>query len=125
VPRRLRVPLLRELDPLARGVLSRHDLNTRNVPEPLGIDTVERIGHIGFAAPHHQRTRRRVGNTAHHQCLDVWHPPPIAGKGLQFDLDSRLVTDEFVGAGADRMLLEAVVRYLFGTTMPAALAVVP
>ena len=89
-------------------MLGRHDLHAGVFLMPLGIDPVESKGHVGLAAPHHQRARRRVGDAAHHQGLDVRHAPPIAGKGLQLDFDARLVADEFVGAGADRMLLEAV-----------------
>jgi hypothetical protein len=84
-------------------------LDARGAPEPLGVDAVERVGHVGLAGLDHQCPRRRVGDAAHDQDLDVRHAPPVAGIGLQFDFDTGLVADEFVRAGADRVLLEPVV----------------
>ena len=116
VPRRFRVPLVGELDPEDRGVLRRHDLQTRGLLDALGVGAVERVGDIGLAGLQHQRAGRRLGHAAHDQGLDVRHAAPIAGKGLQHDLDAGLGADEFVRAGADRVLLEAVIadfRHVF------------
>src|SRR4029078_12196551 len=38
--------------------------------------------------------------------------PPVAGEGLEHDLDAGFGADEFVGTGADRMFFETVVADL-------------
>jgi hypothetical protein len=49
--------------------------------------------------------------------VDRGYAPPIAGIGLQHDLDTGLGADEFVGSGADRVLLEPVIAD-FGQIFP-------
>ena len=78
----------------------------------LGIDAVERVGDIGLAGLDHQGPRRRLGDAAHDDRLDVRHMAPVMREGLEDDLDAGLGADELVGAGADRVLLEAVVADL-------------
>jgi hypothetical protein len=101
--------LLGELDPVARGVLGRDDLDAGVILDALGGGAVQRIGDVGLAGLQCQGPRGGVGNAPHHQSLDTRHAPPVAGIGLQHDLDTGLAADEFVGAGADRLLFEAVV----------------
>ena len=97
-------------------MLRRHDLQAGGLLDVLGIGTVERVGDVGLARLQHQRAGRRLGHAAHDQGLDVRHAPPIAGKGLQHDLDAGLGADEFIRAGADRVLFETVIsdfRHVF------------
>ncbi len=108
MPRRFRVPLVRKFDPLAGGVLAGDDLHARSVHQTLRRDAFQRGRDIGLAGFQHQRPRIDIGHAAQHDRLYVRLLAPVFVEGFENDLDPRRRADEFVGAGADRFLLEPV-----------------
>ena len=112
VPRRLRVPLVGELDPEDRGVLRGYHLDAGVLLETLGVGAIERDGDVGLAALQHHGARRGLGDAPHDERLHVGDAAPVARVGLEDDFHAGLVVHELVGARADRVLPEAFVAHL-------------
>src|SRR3989454_842046 len=109
VPRRLRVPLLDEVeeeDPVGpRG----DELQPGRPPDLLGHRARQEIRYVHLATLERGRTRRLVGDTPEDQALDARRLAPVAVERLEDQLHARGEADEPVRSGADRGLLEALV----------------
>src|SRR3989449_3746098 len=107
VPRRLRVPLLDEVeeeDPVGpRG----DELQPGRPPDLLGHRARQEVRHVHLAALERGRTRRLVGDTPEDQALDARRLAPVTVERLEDQFHPRGEADEPVGSGADRALLEA------------------
>src|SRR6185369_1295135 len=112
VPRRFRIPLLGELDPVDRRVLRRYQLQSRVALHIEGVLAVERVGDVGLAVLEHRHARRPLGYALHDVALDRGHAAPVARVRLHHDLDAGLVADETIRAGADWLLSESLVADL-------------
>src|SRR5213594_535150 len=108
VPRRLRIPLLDEVeeeDPVGpRG----DELQPVRAPDLLGHRARQEVRHVHLAALERGRARRLVGDAPEDQALDARNLAPVAFERLEDQLHARGEADEPVGSGADRGLLEAV-----------------
>ena len=108
VPRRLRVPLLGELEE-EDGVAP-----NSGEPEPgcpldvLGHGAAQEVHDVELATLEPGRARRLVGDALEDQALHARRLPPVALEGLDDDLDPRRGAHEPVGSGADRRFPEAV-----------------
>ena len=77
VPRRLRIPLIGELDPEDRGVARGQERVARVALERLRLRAVQEEGVVRLAAPEHGQARGAVGHALHGQLLDVRRVPPV------------------------------------------------
>ena len=130
VPRRLRIPLLGELDPVDRRVLGRDELQPRVALHVLRVLAVERVGDVGFAVLQHRHPRRPLGHALHDEPLDDGHAAPVARVRLEHDLDAGACGSRSCRARRRSVAFGSRRRrpgctYFLGTTMPAAVAVVP
>ena len=113
VPRRLRVPLVSEVDPLCRLTDVGLQRQPRGPPEILGQRTANRVGDVHLAALQRGQPRGLVRDRLQDKPLHVRRLSPVLIEGLEDELDARAERDEPVGASADRSLLEALVADLF------------
>ena len=107
-PRRFRVPHVEEIEHERRDPAGEDQLQLRIVSDRLAELSFEQIGDIDFAAFQHRQARRSFRHAQKHEALNRRHLAPVFLVGLHHDLDARLHADEFVGAEADRVLLETV-----------------
>ncbi len=84
----------------------------RRLLQLLGKLAADRIGDVDLALLERREPRRLVGHHLHHQPLDGRRFAPVAVEGFEHEFDAWLERNEFVGAGADRRLLEALVADL-------------
>src|SRR5215472_7231070 len=111
MPRRLRVPLVGEVEPL-RARHCRFQRQTWRLLQLVGQFATDRIGDVHLAAFQRRQPRSLVRDDPQHQAFDRWHLAPIAFEGLQHHLDPWGERDELVGPGAHRCLFEALVADL-------------
>ena len=112
VPRRLRVPLLGEVQEEDRVRPHGHESQTGRAPHVLGDGAVEEVGDVDLAALEGGGARRLVRDAFQDQALDARHLAPVALEGFEHQLDPRRDADEPVGAGPDGGLLEALLADL-------------
>ena len=129
-PRRLRVPLLGELEPRDRRVLRRHQLHPRIALDVLRVRAVERVGDVGLAVLSiaarvetsgtlFMTSRLTCGTCAASSRGTPRARPPRRACG------SRTCTGPAPIGCLRKPSSPTWVTYFFGTTMPAAVAVVP
>ena len=110
-PRRLRIPLLGEGQPLGEGGRRRLERESRSPAQLLRERAAERVGDVGLAPLEHGQARRLVRDRAEHQALHRGAFAPVAVERLEHQLDPGGERDEAIGPGADRRLLEAVLAH--------------
>src|SRR5262249_11728153 len=111
-PRRLRVPLVGELEPEDRRVPRRDEREARVAPYLDTLGTIQGDRDVDLAGLQHRQARVHVGDGLHHELLYVGRAAPVARVRLQHHLHARHVAHELVGAGADRMLTKALLANL-------------
>src|SRR5207245_3678950 len=109
VPRRLRVPLVWEIDPEGGLADVRLERQPRAPADLLGQGTADRVGDIDLAALQAGQPRGLVGDRFQRQALHVRRLAPVLLEGLDHELDARREREEPVRAGADGRLSEAYV----------------
>src|SRR5439155_10994371 len=108
-PRRLRLPLLGEHEPLrerGRGGLEREPGRPL---ELLGQGTADRVGDVRLAALEHRQARGLVGHRLEDQPPHARGLPPVWLERLEDELDARSERYEPVRPAPDRRVLETVV----------------
>ena len=114
VPRRLRIPLVGQVEPEGSlRLLRRDELEAGGPADVLGHGTGEQIRDVHLAFLQRGRARGLFGQAAVDEALDVGHLAPVALPRLHHQLDAGIEAHELVRPGADRRLLEAVVTDLF------------
>src|SRR6266446_9899699 len=111
MPRRLGVPLFREVDPLCADY-RRFEGEARRALQLLGELAADRVGDVDLAAFECREPRRLVGYDLEDDAFDAGGLAPILVERLHDELDARRERDEFVGPGADRRFLEPLVADL-------------
>ncbi len=112
VPRRFRIPLLGEVDPV-RGLADVGlERQPRGPPDLLGQLAAQVIGDVQLTPLQRGQARGLVGDRPQDDALHIRGLPPVLIEGLQDQLDARRERDELVRARADRRLLETVVADL-------------
>ena len=112
VPRRLRIPLVGEVEP--EGALDHHRLQrqARRLLQLLGELAADRVGDVDLAALQRRQPRRLLGHHLEDQPLHGGHLAPVALEGFEHQLHAGREGDELVRPGADRRLLEPVLADL-------------
>ena len=111
-PRRLRVPLIGEHEPVSGHDGGRLEREPRGPPHLLGQLALEQVDDVRLAALEHGETSGLVGDRLEDEPLHARDLPPVLLVGLQHQLDARGEGHEAVGTGPDGALLEAVVADL-------------
>ena len=112
VPRRFRVPLVGKGQPERGRRIDRLQGQPGAMSHFFREFAADRIGDVDLAALQRGQPGRLVRDHLHHDPLDGRVLAPIALERLQHQLDAGVERDELVGAGADRVLLVAVVADL-------------
>ena len=112
VPRRLRIPLLDEVEEDHRVGPDGAQLEPRRPLDVLRHGTAEEIDDVGVTTLEGGRARRLVRDALEDQPLHARRLAPVPVERFDDDLDAGCRADEPVGAGADRRPLEAVVADL-------------
>ena len=112
VPRRLRVPLVKEAHPDGPWITVGLSVQARRALDPRRA----RRGSSRRCRPRRASAPRAASlrpGSPEHQALHVGGLAPVALERLHHQLDARVERDEPVGPGADRRLLETVVAHVF------------
>ncbi len=112
VPRRLRIPLLGEIQPIGRRTDGRPQRQSRRALQFLGQLGADRIGDVDLATLQCGESRRLIGDHPQHDALHARRLAPVLVERLQHQFDARRERDELVRPGADRRLLESVLADL-------------
>ncbi len=111
VPRRLRVPLVGEVDPVGGEAEVGLEPEPGTAPEILGEGAAHLVDHVHLAPLQRGQPRGLVGDGLEDEPLHAGGLPPVLLVGLEDQLDPRRERDEPVRARADRGLLEPVVAH--------------
>ena len=112
VPRRARVPLVGEDQPVGGHERSRPQGEPGRAPHLLAELAVDRVGDVRLTALEHGQARHRVRDRLEDEALHARRLAPVPLERLEHQLDARRERDEPVRAGPDRRLLEAVLAHL-------------
>src|SRR5581483_4823562 len=111
-PRRLRIPLIEEIEEERRDTARERQPQARVTLDLLRLGRVEQVGDVDLPALQHGHARERLRHHLEDEPLDGRHLAPVAVERLHDELDTRRVADELVRPEADRMLLESRVAHL-------------
>jgi len=112
VPRRFRIPLIREIDPEGGLTDVRLEGQARATSDLLGQGAADRVGDVDLTTLQARQARGLVGNRSQDEALHVRRLAPVLLEGVDDELDTRGERDEPVWTGADRRFLEPFVADL-------------
>src|SRR3989442_4832555 len=96
VPGRLRVPLVREIEPENRGrYRARDELESGTALNVLGHRAGQEIGDVDLAGPYGGRARRLLGQAPKDESLDVGDLAPVPLERFHHQLDPGIEAHEF------------------------------
>ena len=106
-PGRLRIPLVREIEP-EDAEERRHQAKPRRALDVLGGGPAQEKGDVDFSALERGGARGLVGQAPEDEPLDGRSLAPVALEGFEHQLDARVEAHELVGARADGRLAKAL-----------------
>src|SRR5438132_7214849 len=112
VPRRLRVPLVEQVDPLRSLDHRRLQREPGRSLELLGQLPADRVDHVDLAALERGQARGLIGDDFEDQVLDARRLAPVRLEGLEHEFHTRCEGHKPIGTGADRRLLIALLAHL-------------